>query len=43
VPIAHGQWLAEHVNGARVRLRPEEGHLSLVTGSYGEVLDDLVA
>jgi pimeloyl-ACP methyl ester carboxylesterase len=43
VPLAHGEWLAEHVNGARVRLRPEEGHLSLTTDAYGEVLDDLVA
>ncbi|MEA2126461.1 MAG: hypothetical protein QOI80_3243 [Solirubrobacteraceae bacterium] len=43
VPLAHGEWLAEHVNGARVRMRPEEGHLSLVTDSYGQVLDDLVA
>ena len=43
VPIAHGEWLAEHVNGARVNFRPGDGHLSLVTDSYGEVLDDLLA
>ncbi len=43
VPMAHGEWLAAHVSGARVNFRPGDGHLSLVTDSYGEVLDDLLA
>ena len=42
VPFAHGEWLASHVAGARARLRPERGHLSLVVGSIGEILDDLL-
>jgi pimeloyl-ACP methyl ester carboxylesterase len=42
VPIAHGEWLAARTN-ARAHLRPEDGHLSLEIGSYGEILDALLA
>ena len=42
VPIAHGEWLAAHIPGARVHLRPEHGHLSLAVGAIGEILDDLL-
>lgn len=43
VPLAHGRWLAERVPGARARLLPEEGHLSLAFNRYGDILDDLLA
>jgi pimeloyl-ACP methyl ester carboxylesterase len=43
VPFAHGEWLAGHVHGAHPQLRDGEGHLSIVIGRYGEILDDLTA
>ena len=42
VPFAHGAWLADHVAGARRRLQPAEGHLSLGVARIGEIIDDLV-
>jgi pimeloyl-ACP methyl ester carboxylesterase len=43
VPLAHGEWLAAHVSGARSHMVEGEGHLSLSHHCYGEVLDELLA
>jgi pimeloyl-ACP methyl ester carboxylesterase len=43
VPIAHGEWLTEHIPTARPRLFAEHGHLSLGVGAFPDILDDLLA
>ncbi len=43
VPGAHGEWLAANIPLARARMRPGQGHLTLLTSSFGEILDDLLA
>lgn len=43
VPFAHGRWLAAHVAGAEARLLEGEGHLSILIGQYGRLLDELLA
>jgi len=43
VPAAHGEWLAANIPLARARMRPGDGHLTLMTNSFGEILDDLLA
>ena len=43
VPLAHGEWLAAHVPGARPRLLPEHGHLSLAVDSIPRIVDELLA
>ena len=40
---AHGEWLAANVPGATARLFDDEGHLSLIVGSFEAILDDLLA
>jgi pimeloyl-ACP methyl ester carboxylesterase len=43
VPLAHGEWLAANVPGARSNLVEGEGHISLSRARYGDILDDLLA
>jgi pimeloyl-ACP methyl ester carboxylesterase len=43
VPLAHGEWLAAQVPGARSHMVEGEGHISLSRNRYGEVLDELLA
>jgi pimeloyl-ACP methyl ester carboxylesterase len=42
VPLAHGEWLAENVPGARAQLLDDHGHLSLALAHFGAILDDVV-
>jgi pimeloyl-ACP methyl ester carboxylesterase len=42
VPASHGEWLAASIPLARARMRPGEGHLTLMANSFGEILDDLL-
>jgi pimeloyl-ACP methyl ester carboxylesterase len=41
VPPSHGAWLAANVPGARARLDPDAGHVSMLQAA-GAILDDLV-
>ncbi len=43
VPFTHGQWLAQHIPNARVRLYRDEGHLSLALKALDRIIDDVVA
>ena len=42
VPVAHREWLAGRLD-AVAHVRPDDGHLSLSLGSYGQILDALLA
>ena len=43
VPPAHGEWLAEHIPGAKARFEPAEGHISLSTKRLPDIVDQLAA
>ncbi len=43
VPVAHGRWLAAHLPNVTAHLEPGEGHMSVVVGATGRMLDELVA
>jgi len=43
VPLAHGDWLAKHVAGAKHEYRPEHGHLSLAIAAFDQIVEDLAA
>jgi pimeloyl-ACP methyl ester carboxylesterase len=42
VPASHGAWLAANIPLARARIRPGEGHLTLMINKVGEIIDDLM-
>ncbi|MFD1722692.1 alpha/beta fold hydrolase [Amnibacterium endophyticum] len=42
VPADHATWLGAHVPGAKLRIVPGEGHMSLVQSGIGRMLDDLL-
>jgi pimeloyl-ACP methyl ester carboxylesterase len=43
VPFTHGEWLAARLPHAVVHLENGEGHLSIVVGALGRMLDELLA
>jgi len=42
VPMAHGRWLAEQIDGVTDHLLEGEGHLSLITRHLGAMLDEAI-
>lgn len=42
VPPTHGRWLSRRIPGAVAHLLPEDGHLSILVGRIGEIVDDLL-
>ena len=42
VPARHGEWLGDHLRGARVRRFPDDGHISLMMNRSGELLDEVL-
>jgi pimeloyl-ACP methyl ester carboxylesterase len=42
VPSAHGEWLVANIPRARARLRPGQGHLTLIANELRPILDDLL-
>lgn len=42
IPLAHGEWLAANIPGARAHFLPETGHMSLWVRHYGAALDEML-
>ena len=38
IPLSHGEWLATHLPNVKARIRPRDGHLSLLMTLDGDVL-----
>lgn len=43
VPLAHGQWLADHLPTASTHLQQGEGHLSVSVGAIDAMYDELLS
>jgi pimeloyl-ACP methyl ester carboxylesterase len=43
VPFEHGRWLAARIPGVDARLTPEDGHLTITTNHFDDILDWLLA
>jgi pimeloyl-ACP methyl ester carboxylesterase len=42
IPRAHAEWLTANIPGAQLRFQPEDGHVSLLSEHFGEMLDELI-
>jgi pimeloyl-ACP methyl ester carboxylesterase len=42
VPVAHAEWLAANIPGARFSLEPDQGHTSMLCNCFGKMLDGLI-
>lgn len=42
VPVAHGRWYNQHIDGSELVMLPGEGHFDVIDGHWPEILDRLL-